>query len=686
MPSFQIMTLELLENILRYSGTPQELGTYITELFRELFYAKAIALIQCIYYKPHNDHSHRVVSICPERRKELVKIEELNNLTIFSHSIEKTRFFKSENSPSEIKETLDATDSSNMLIVPLNIGSERVGILLLLDFMDTRRMEEFIKVLDSFSTVLALVLRISLLYENQEALIKERTKELSKSEKLFRSLTEVSPVGIFRTDIDGYILYVNERFLEITGFLKDELIEKKLEDLIYLEDLLLVREKWKNLIKDVKTLEVEFRLKKRNSEIIWLLAQIAAETDECDGVIGNIGTITDITERREGERIQERLEKQLRQSQKMEAIGTLAGGIAHDFNNILGAIIGYAELALDDSNQGSLQYENLLGLLRGGKRAKDLIRQILTFTRQREEEKKALKVSNIIKEVVKFLRASLPSTIDISHDIKSDSLIMADATQIHQVFMNLCTNSAYAMKEKGGVLKINMRNFEQEEDAISLYDRLKAGPYVKITVSDTGCGMDRHIQERIFEPYFTTKKTGEGTGLGLAVVHGIVKGHGGDITVFSETGKGSIFQIFLPRINNKVTPSGHLSWVLPGGEEKILFVDDEKDLLYVTARRLEKLGYKVLKINNPLEALDVFKKDPFYFDLILTDHTMPVISGIDISKEVFSIRPDIPVVLSSGYIDSIDCSSFENTSIKEFIKKPFDMEELARKVRKALEK
>ena len=373
-----------------------------------------------------------------------------------------------------------------------------------------------------------------------------------------------------------------------------------------------------------------------------------------------------------------RLEIQLRQSQKMEAIGTLAGGIAHDFNNILGSILGYTELSLMDVQEDSLIWKNLKECIKASLRARDLVKQILAVSRKSEGQKELLQINLIVKEALKLLRATIPSTIEIIHEIdKHPAAVLADATHIHQIVMNLCTNSAHAMRGRRGSLEVNLKNIEITERESNLYHELSNGPYVRLTVKDTGHGMTREVIEHIFEPYFTTKKHGEGSGLGLAVVHGIVKSYRGEIRVDSEPEKGSTFYIYLPRVITDVREERETEIPLPCGKERILIVDDEEILLSAMGKMLEKLGYTVITKNSCYDLMGTFRKEAHKFDLVITDQTMPDMTGIELAKELTGIRPDIPIILCSGYTDIISMEKARETGIRDILKKPVTLQDLA---------
>ena len=389
-------------------------------------------------------------------------------------------------------------------------------------------------------------------------------------------------------------------------------------------------------------------------------------------------SVSDLTDRR-------RLENQLRQTQKMEAIGTLAGGIAHDFNNILSAIIGYTEISMETLPRSHPVRLDLEQVLKASHRAKDLIRQILFFTRMRgEEDRTAVDLGPIMRETVKFLRASLPKTVEIRQEIeKTSGLAIADPTQVHQILINLCTNAAHAMRACGGVLTIALSSVELDTTEVGFFQGIRPGRYVKLTVSDTGHGMSQETIDQIFDPYFTTKPVGEGSGLGLAVVRGIVKRHQGAIGVMSEPGEGTSFEVLLPAaaVESRVKVPGPV----PKGSERVLFVDDEPALSEMGKRMLEHLGYRVSATNDPVEALDLFRSDPDGFDLIVTDYTMPRMTGFDLTEEILRIRPDIPVILCTGYGESVTREKARNAGIRVFLVKPLTRQDLAEAVRHVLD-
>ncbi len=382
----------------------------------------------------------------------------------------------------------------------------------------------------------------------------------------------------------------------------------------------------------------------------------------------------------------EKLLSKIRQTQKMEAIGSLASGIAHDFNNILAAILGYAEMAMADIPDSHPAGQCIEEVLMAGRRARELVKQILTFSRQNDEFQIPIRITSLTKEALKLLRASLPSTIEIRANTASDcGTIHADPTQIHQVLMNLCTNAAQAMEDTGGVLEIHMENVDYDEEIHIGLKAIPPGSYVMLTVKDSGPGIEPCHINHIFEPYFTTKDANKGSGMGLAVVQGIIERHQAHITVERPMDGGTSFILFFPRIDEQELMDSRDTVSLPTGIEKILVVDDEETIAEMVGFVLNQLGYKVVKETDSIEALEFFSSEPDCFDLVITDQTMPKLTGSQITKEMLAIRPDLPVIITTGYGSRIDHEHAIDAGAKDFILKPFERWELAQIVRKTLD-
>ena len=404
-------------------------------------------------------------------------------------------------------------------------------------------------------------------------------------------------------------------------------------------------------------------------------------------VVGAIQTCRDITEQLQAEAEKQEMQAQLFSAQKMEAIGTLAGGIAHDFNNVLASIIGYTEMALYMSNEAST-HKYLGHVMEAGDRAKKLINQILAFSREKEQDKKPVDISLIAKEALELLHSTLPSTIEIRQQIFSrQTAILADPTKIHQIIINLCTNAAHAMREKGGILDVSISTADMTAGVRPCNPDFKPGVYALLTIRDNGQGIDPAIMDKIFHPFFTTKKPGEGTGLGLSVVYGIVRSYGGVITVQSEVGKGTAFHVYFPCIQDVVAArEKETDIALLGGHEQILCVDDEEPISRLIHEFLESIGYKVVSTTSCREALNIYMEDPYRFDLVITDLTMPQMTGLELAGQILSVRPELPVVLCTGYNERFTEEDIKQKGIRDFIIKPILLKDLARRVRGVLER
>lgn len=515
---------------------------------------------------------------------------------------------------------------------------------------------------------------------------RKRAEEAQReSEALFNAFMKHLPALAFMKDADGRYLYFNEACTTFYNVAPSERIGKTDDDLFPSEVAKHLRENDKEVIRTGEVLDTVEKIQIGDEVQYHHISKFPVKKEDGPSLLAGIAI--DITDRVRAEEENKKLEAQLQQAQKMEAIGTLAGGIAHDFNNILSAIIGYTELSMLEISQRSSTMDNLNEIIKASHRARDMVKQILAFSRQHQQERIPIQISQIVKEALKMLRGSLPTTIEIRNHIENGiGIVEADATQIHQVLMNLSTNAAQAMGEKGGILKIDLANVNVDPAKAAHHADLRQGSYVRLTVSDTGEGMTQEVLERIFEPYFTTKEKEIGTGMGLAVVHGIVKGHGGEITVQSKPGEGSSLSVYLPRIEKEIRPEAMRTDVLSTGHERILFVDDEQALVDIGRRMLEKLGYKVTTRVSSVEALELFRAKPGQFDLVVTDMTMPNMTGDRLAKELMQIRADIPIVLCTGYSECISKESAKKTGIKEFIMKPLAMKELADAIRNTIDK
>ena len=431
----------------------------------------------------------------------------------------------------------------------------------------------------------------------------------------------------------------------------------------------------------------EYRIIRPDGSFRWIQAR-AFPIWGSDGKENRIvGLAEDITVRHRAEEDAVHLEWQLRQARKMEAIGTLAGGIAHDFNNILTPILGYASMALDKMEADSPFQKHLRSIQKAGTRAKDLVNQILTFSRQAGQELQPLRVQLVVKEAMKLLRSTIPTTINIKQDIdNSIGNVLADPTQIHQIVMNLCTNSYHAMRDKGGLLRVSLGEVIVESGDLADDAPIEPGSYLRLEVEDSGYGIPATVMDKIFEPYFTTKGKGEGTGMGLAVVHGIVRRHRGHITVESAPGQGTLFTVYLPLVDAYLDELEAIDEEpVKGGSEHILVVDDEVIVEEMMKAMLESMGYTVTSKSNSLSALHVFTDHPDHFDLVITDMTMPNLTGAELTKKILAIRPEMPIILATGYSELINEEKAKELGVAAFVMKPLVKRQLDMVIREVLD-
>ena len=516
---------------------------------------------------------------------------------------------------------------------------------------------------------------------NKEIASRKQSEEmLRESEEKYRTILESIEDGYYEVDLAGNFTFFNDSLLKIHGYTRDELMgmnyrafteQEKAKDVfeaynkVYTTGVPLKGYDWEVARKDGT---------KRDTEV-----SVSLIKDHEGKPIGFRGIARDITEKKD-------LHEQLRQAQKMEAIGSLAGGIAHEFNNILGIIIGNNELALMDVPDWSPAKDCLKEIRKASLRAKDVVRNILSFARKNHAQRKPLQISTVIKESLKLLLASIPNLIEIRQNISCEmEMILADPTEVSQVLMNLCTNAVHAIGEEAGVLEVGLEAITLDKNSVAKYEGLNPGHFVKLTVRDTGHGIDPEIIARIFDPYFSTKSLAERTGMGLAIVYDIVKKHDGAIRVESEVWKGTVFEVVFPLLEGEVEQEvKEEPEAVPRGTERILFVDDEESLVKMVKQMLSSLGYQVETRTNSLEALELFKGEPDRFDLVITDVGMPKTAGDRLARELMKIRPDIPVILFTGYSERIDEDRARELGIKAYVLKPILIRDLANTVRRVL--
>lgn len=531
---------------------------------------------------------------------------------------------------------------------------------------------------------IGLVTRRALREAKEIRVRKALEQELVQREQRLRQLAENINEVFWMADLDtGKMLYVNPAYERIWGRSIAKLYESPRDwiEAVHPDDWPRVSEALAIKQKTGDYNEI-YRIQRSDGSIRWIHDRAVPIRDESGRIYRIVGTAEDITE-------QQQLEAQLRQAQKMEAIGTLAGGIAHDFNNILSAIMGYTDLATNAVKEDMPHVEEYLKeVCRAASRARDLIKQILAFSRQQEHKLQPIQPRHVVAEALKLLRVGTPSTIEFDTNLKRDTpMISADATQIHQIVINLGTNASHAIGDKPGIISTTTERFVIDANSSKANPRLKPGVYARLSIRDTGHGMTHNVQVRIFEPFFTTKPAGEGTGLGLSVVHGILQAHGGVIEVSSETGKGTLFQLYfpaLPEAQINCSPSPENS---PRGRgERIMIVDDEAALLAVTQKVLEKSGYAVTAVSNSEAAIEIISSRPNDFALVLTDLTMPGMTGLELARKIWEIRPKIPIMLMTGYSGSISLEAAREMGFCDLLFKPLTYAAITAAIYQALQR
>ncbi|MCJ7603863.1 MAG: ATP-binding protein [Desulfobulbaceae bacterium] len=521
-----------------------------------------------------------------------------------------------------------------------------------------------------------------------EASRKDKQEATQQTVKFFENVLRASSDGIVITDSAQNIIVANDYFCSLFGTTIQEVKETNL--LVWLEKLGLEEpKKWAQIERTThsegKCENIEFQFPPElgarvQSVNASLLEKVLAEER---GVI--ISIWRDITERRKAEEEKNKLEAQLRQATKMQAVGTLAGGIAHEFNNMLAVIMGYTDLALHEVPQDSFARTALDRVMEASFQVENLVKQILTFSRKSHQQRISANLCPLVKESVKFIQPSIPSSVEIQTNIDPDcGNTKVDPTEIQQIIMNLCSNAVLAMKENG-TLKIRQKEVHLTNHDELIPKGLSAGRYVKLSFSDTGGGIDQETLPRIFDPFFTTKEVGRGTGMGLSIIYAIMESYGGAITVESEVGKGTTFHLYFRVTDERAVLKQEQVEATPRGSERILFVDDEEMYAKLGKEILSHLGYDVdLKINSG-EALEVFKAAPDNYDLVITDQVMPYLSGEELVKEIRTIRPDVPIILCTGYSTQMDEKKARSLGINEFAFKPILMKDLAKLIRKVLD-
>jgi len=510
---------------------------------------------------------------------------------------------------------------------------------------------------------------------------RKAVEALRESEERYRTLIETITDAVVIVDPDGKLMYLNPEYEKMSGYCVEDLIGRLFTELLPPEYRESIGERFRRGLSGEETPIEEISILHKDGTKVPVEINTTTLLDVEGKPVARIGVVRDIFKRKF-------LEARLRQTQRLESIGTLARGIAHDFDNILSIIRGFTDMAIREVPEKSSAKQNLDRALRGIQRAADLVKQITAFSRQSTPERKPVLVSPIAEDTVSLLRASLPETVEIRLDLQTEiGSVYADPTQLHQVLMNLCTNAAHAMREKGGILGVSLSEVKMDDAALAGCPDISPGDYLRMTVSDTGEGMSPEALGRIFDPYFSSKKKSEGTGLGLSVVHGIVKGHGGAITVHSKPRKGTTFHVYLPLLEYSSEPEEQTGVYepLPGGNERILFVEDEEDMVFLVGQLLESLGYEVVTRANGMDALALVREQPDRFDLVITDMSLPGMRGERLAGQIKKICHDIPIILCTGFGEDISKKTARKSGIGEIILKPLVNIDLAKTIRKVLD-
>lgn len=603
---------------------------------------------------------------------DVIRYVERTGEPVVIHRIDGSNLFHDEFKLSEKRPI-------SLLCMPIFRKEKTTGVLYLENNLAKNVFtKERVKFLNILLAQASISLENALLYKNLKKEVIVRRKAEQKMLHLATAVEQAAE-GIIITEDGGGIRYVNSAFEHITGYASKDLIGLNIRDFTPIrEDQAGFKKMWRSLATRKKW-KGHFRFQRKDSELIDMDVVVSPIRYDEDSPNSYVGIFRDATH-------EIKMERAFRQAQKMEAIGTLAGGIAHEFNNILAVIMGYTELATFQTPPESPIHPHLNQVIDSTQRAKALVSQILAFSRQTDQEVRPFQPYLVVKEALKLLRASLPSTIKIQSEIEETTgYVEADPTQINQVVMNLCTNAAQAMKD-GGELMVRLENYTVDKINQHRYPELSRGPFLQLIVRDTGDGISRGIIEKIFDPFFTTKEPGEGAGMGLAMVHGIVKRCEGAVRVESEPGQGTEIRILLPKYRGEsVKATETESGDIVTGRERVMFIDDEKTLCTLAEEGLQRIGYQVHLETDSTEALKAFKQHPEKFDLVITDQTMPHLTGIELSRELIKIRPDIPIILYSGRVDEISSEVAEEAGIRAFLSKPLMLKQLSEAIRQILD-
>jgi len=665
---------DLLMNILHHSEDIGKCAANITTQIREIIGARVVAL-----FERTPEGSHHLVGSCPERRKDMFENENLGLLKACAGYLEQPVLIKP--GEGEIGGLLEVLHMQESFVVPLRVGNESFGFLLLLDIMDTKGINGILTTLKEVSGLLSLILKNSFLFRNLESLVEQRTSELLESEARSWGILQVALDGFWIIDRKGRILNVNSAYCRMSGYSRKELIQMTIQDLetVQTDDEVLAHAK-KVLEGEPVRIETVHRRKDGSLLYIDLLAQnLPGSNDKL------FAFIRDITEQKQSEKAQEKLQEQLVQAQKMESVGRLAGGVAHDFNNMLGVILGHTEMAMDQLEPSQPIKEDLDEIRKAAQRSADLTRQLLAFARKQTIAPKVLDLNDTVTGMLKMLQRLIGEDIHLSWQPGAELWpVKMDPSQIDQLLANLCINARDAI---AGVGRISIQTKNVICDEACCYGILDCSPgsYVLLSISDDGSGIDPEIMSHIFEPFFTTKPQGQGTGLGLATVYGIIKQNRGFINVKSEQDKGTTFDIYIPPYSG-ITPQSMTTFskAPSGGHETILLVEDESSILKMVGMMLERLGYTVLSASSPGEAIRISKEYGSSIHLLMTDVIMPEMNGRDLADRLLSINPNLKRLYMSGYTADLVAPHGVLEEGVQFLQKPFSKADLADKIRRVL--
>ncbi len=668
---------DLLINILRHSEDIGKCAVHITTQIREIIGSRVVAL-----FETNPGGSQCLIGACPERRQGMFKHAELARLVERAGCIEEpTLVMPGEG---EIGGLLKKLDMQASFVVPLRVGREIFGLLLLLDIMDSRGIEKILDALKDVSGLLSLILKNSFLFRNLETLVEQRTAALRASEARSLAILRIALDGFWIADRTGKICDVNEAYCRMSGYTHEELLQMTIQHVeAVVSEAEVLAHIQRVLAGEHARSETTHRRKDGGPLFVEVSAQRLPGSEE-----RIFAFMRDITERKQAEQERERLQEQLAQAQKMESVGRLAGGVAHDFNNMLSVILGHTELAMEQLEPSLPLRADLEEIRKAAQRSADLTRQLLAFARKQAIAPRVLDLNDTVAGILKMLQRLIGEEIHLAWKPGAELWpIKMDPTQIDQILANLCVNARDAIVGQGEIL-IETKNVIFDGAFLPEGPEPVPGEYVLLAVGDNGCGMDQETLEHIFEPFFTTKEVGCGTGLGLATIYGIVKQNHGHITVHSEPGKGACFKIFLPRYQDSAAGDrlNESTRTVHGGHETVLLVEDEPAILKMVGMMLEKLGYRVLRAATPGEALRLAREYGSEIQLLVTDVVMPEMSGRDLVEQLQAVYPNLKGLFMSGYTADLIARHGVLEDGVQFIQKPFSKIDLADKIRQVLNK